>query len=253
MHTGPWPGITLVSALVTLTRWSSVLIRRSALPPELTSMKEKAEPVHHQVAGMNHIGLAPVERGIAIGMPAAGCDRVDPVSIEMKADTIFIGDHRERCGWSRGCGEACNRGACSHPHAHIVMRDDRHPGLAEVLVPAAVVEMPVGVDEIFHRLCTQRGNCGEDLVGQRANWSSISTVPSSPWETPIFPPAPNSTATPGATASALISTFSKSVCASTGAAQANIAVPSASAANFDLQIPSRCGEPKRAGRRCRVA
>ena len=59
------------------------------------------------------------------------------------------------------------RAARGEPHADVVVREDRRAGLAEVLVPARVVEVPVGVDEVAHRRAAEVGHRLGDLVGQR--------------------------------------------------------------------------------------
>lgn len=60
------------------------------------------------------------------------------------------------------------------------MRDDDRAFLAEVLVAAAVVEVPVRVDHETHGLRIERFRRFEDFRGEGRNWSSTKKVPSSP-------------------------------------------------------------------------
>ena len=128
--------------------------------------ERKRRVAHHQVAGVQHVGLAPIKRSIAIGMTAPGKHRFDLVAVEVKSHSVVVGNNGQSLRSGRRDITKPRLGPGDEPYANGLMRQDRR-GLAEILVAAAVIEMPVSVDQKAHRRGTHGGHRGDDLVGQR--------------------------------------------------------------------------------------
>ena len=54
-----------------------------------------------------------------------------------------------------------------HPDADIVVGDDHRAGAAEILVPAGMIAMPVGVDHEADRIGIERAHRRDDPLGRR--------------------------------------------------------------------------------------
>ena len=75
----------------------------------------------------------------------------------MEADVLAVGDERRLLLVAGG----------GHLRAHVLVAEDDRAHLAEVLVPAGVIGVHVGVDEEADRLGRELLDRSDDLVGQR--------------------------------------------------------------------------------------
>ena len=99
---------------------------------------------------------------------ATACENdVDLVSVQIETDTLLVGHDRERNARSGRRIITGSRATCRHPGTDIVMGEDECALLPEILVPARMVEMPVGVDEKFHRSRAKVCDGCLNLAGKR--------------------------------------------------------------------------------------
>ena len=127
----------------------------------------KTHLVEEQVAHVQHIGLFPENDAVAVGVAMLHVPDLHFVAIEVKLQAIVIGHGGQCFGRRSGIIAASRLLDTEHPFADMVMGHDQSAGLAEILVSAAVITMPVSVDQIFDRLRAQLRDCRFYLGGQR--------------------------------------------------------------------------------------
>jgi hypothetical protein len=95
--------------------------------------------------------------------------RVDLVPVQVEVHVVAERHHRPRGLGARRHGPVEQPAELlgAHPRAHVVVRHDPRAGLAEILVAAGVIAVPVGVDHEPHRLIGDLTERGEDPVGER--------------------------------------------------------------------------------------
>ena len=116
---------------------------------------------------MEHVGALPVDQRVAVGMGVLDMDDLDVVAIEVEGQIVAERHHRQRPGRRRRHDLGADQLLHRHAAPDIVVGDDDGAGAAEILVPAAMVAMPVGVDDEAHRIGIDRAHRGEDALGQR--------------------------------------------------------------------------------------
>jgi hypothetical protein len=131
--------------------------------------ERKAHAVEEGVAHVDDIGPGPIDQAVAIGVGARHMHHAQAVAVEVKADARREGDHRQRRLGAGGIGPVEAPGEAFHAHAlaDIVVRDDDGAGLAQCLVPAGVVAMPVRVDDEADGIGIDRFHRRFDLGHQR--------------------------------------------------------------------------------------
>jgi hypothetical protein len=129
---------------------------------------ERIQSVEEQVPGVDRIGGAEVDDGVAVRVCRRHVEGVDLLAVEVEGDRVAERDDRERCrrrGRDKrvpGSEELLHR----HAHAHVVVSHDEGSRLPQVLVAAGVVAVPVGVEHEADRPVGERGGSGPDLVRQ---------------------------------------------------------------------------------------
>ena len=108
-----------------------------------------------------------MDQRVAVGMGMLDMDGADVVAVEVEGQILAEGDHRQRAGRRRRHPLAAHQLLHRHPAADIVVGDDHRAGAAEILVPAGMIAMPVGVDDEADRIGIERAHRGEDPLGQR--------------------------------------------------------------------------------------
>jgi len=126
---------------------------------------ERVHAVEEEVAHVDDAGPAEMDDGVAVGVGGRHVEGVDVVAVDMQGHGVVEGHHRKRLR---------RRGRELHAHrldellgaqaeAHVVVGHDEGPRLAEVLVPAGVVGVPVGVEDETHGPVADRGHRRLDL------------------------------------------------------------------------------------------
>ena len=98
-------------------------------------------------------------------MSAASKPGVDIVAIKMKSEPLRIGHNRQGRGGCRRRNISADTASGSHTNPDVVMGKNGHTCLAEVFVPAAVIIMPMRIDQIFDWRRAKSGDSGSDLIG----------------------------------------------------------------------------------------
>ena len=119
--------------------------------------------VEKQVAHVDDISVFPENDAVAVRMAVAHMLDANFVAVQMQLDPVMIGDHGQGFGSRRRSRVI----ALDQAIADMVMGHNEDTGLAEILVAAGMIAMPVGVDHIFHRFGTKILHGGVDLAGQR--------------------------------------------------------------------------------------
>ena len=114
--------------------------------------ERKADPEHEQIAHVNDVRFGPVDEGITVGVGGGDMHHTDFLAIQMQLQAIGISNNGQGSLWRGRHGVSGNGSSCRHADPDIVMRHDDGPRLAEIFVSAAVVKMPVRVDQEFDRL-----------------------------------------------------------------------------------------------------
>ena len=117
--------------------------------------KGKADFEHEQITHVDDIRFGPVDERVAVGVGRRDMNHTDFLTIQMQLQSVGISDNGQRSLWRGRHGVSGNRCSCRHADPDIVMRHDHGPRLAEILVSAAMVEMPMRVDQELDRLRAQ--------------------------------------------------------------------------------------------------
>ncbi len=106
---------------------------------------------------------------IPVGMRPPDVEYVDRLVVVVEADGLVEGDLRQSLLGVGLLGHVAGEHVLLRQHARaaVLLRHDGGPQAAEVLVSVRVVVVPVGVDDVFHRVVGQLCDGGHDPVRQR--------------------------------------------------------------------------------------
>jgi hypothetical protein len=113
------------------------------------------------------IGVGPIDKGVAVGVGMLDMVDADVVAIEVEGDVVGEGDDRQRAGRRRRDDRAPEHLLHRHAAPDIVVGDDHRAGSPDILVPAGMVLVPVGVDDEADRIGIDLAHGGEDALGER--------------------------------------------------------------------------------------
>ncbi len=118
---------------------------------------------------MDDVRVPEVDHRVAVGVGRVHMVGVDLLAVEVERHGVGEGHDRQGRLWSRGdrLVERLHELIDAHPLADVLVRDDQRARLAEVLVAARVVAVPVGVEHEADRPVADLRDRGHDLLGQR--------------------------------------------------------------------------------------
>ena len=136
--------------------------------PAALEIDEGITAVEERVAQVDDVGADELDDGVAVGVGVGHVPHHDRLAVPVERDVGPERDDRQRHG-RRLLGPAHHVLELGrvHPAADVVVGHDQRAGLAEVLVAAGVVAVPVGVHHEPDRLRGHGPNGGQDLLGQR--------------------------------------------------------------------------------------
>ena len=117
---------------------------------------------------MHDVRLLEAQHRVAVRVRGRHVDGLDGLAVQVKRGGAVEGDHRQcDIGGRLGLGvEELGELGRAHALADVVMGYDEGSRLAEILVAAGMIEMPVGIEYHLHRLVADGLDCGRNLGRQ---------------------------------------------------------------------------------------
>ena len=138
--------------------------------PAMFPVDERVAERDIHVSRVHCIEILKVKDYVAVGMRVWHVHCAHGIAVEMETHSLAEGDDRQG-HLRRGRqirSESRQRLRLAHQHSHVVVGEDLRPGLAEILVAAGMVEVPMGVEQHVHGPAGKFFDCGHDLRGQRS-------------------------------------------------------------------------------------
>ena len=140
-------------------------VDRAAAP----DVDERVAPGEVRIAHVHHVRVPEMDDHVSVGVRVRDMEHVDLVAVQVEGHRLTERDDRQRVlGRRRNPPvERLHELLHTHPLAYVVVRHDERARLAQVLVPASMVTVPMRVEHEPDRAVSELAYRSDDAFGQR--------------------------------------------------------------------------------------